>query len=89
MDVSYLKINDILEYNLPYMQSDFTCNPGPTIKSIPVVYKVVHKDQLTNTQSSLSTVYAFNQYLQSIGTYLLYQLSIPTSLPARYPHLLS
>ena len=27
MDVLYLKINDILEYNLPYVQSDFTCNP--------------------------------------------------------------
>ena len=26
-----LVINDILEYNLPYVQSDFTCNPGPTI----------------------------------------------------------
>ena len=31
VDVSYLLINDVLEYNLPYMQSDFTCNPGPTI----------------------------------------------------------
>ena len=31
MDVSYLKINDVLEYNLPYVQSDFTCNPGATI----------------------------------------------------------
>ena len=25
-----LVINDILEYNLPYVQSDFTCNLGPT-----------------------------------------------------------
>ena len=24
VDVSYLKINDILEYNLPYVESDFT-----------------------------------------------------------------
>ena len=30
VDVSYLLINDVLEYNLPYMQSDFTSNPGPT-----------------------------------------------------------
>ena len=30
VDASYLKINDILEYNLPYMQSNFTCNLGPT-----------------------------------------------------------
>ena len=22
--------NDILEYNMPYVQSDFTCNLGPT-----------------------------------------------------------
>ena len=26
-----LLINDILEYNPPYVQSNFTCNPGPTI----------------------------------------------------------
>ena len=25
-----LKINDVLEYNPPYVQSDFTCNLGPT-----------------------------------------------------------
>ena len=31
VDVLYLKINDVLEYNLPYMQSNFTCNPGPTL----------------------------------------------------------
>ena len=30
MDVLYLYFNDILEYNLLYMQSDFTCNPGLT-----------------------------------------------------------
>ena len=30
VDVSYLKISYVLEYYLPYMQSDFTCNPGPT-----------------------------------------------------------
>ena len=30
VDVLYLLINDVLEYNLPYMQSDFTCNPGLT-----------------------------------------------------------
>ena len=30
MDVFSLKINDILEYNLPYVESDFECNPGPT-----------------------------------------------------------
>ena len=30
VDVSYLYMNDILEYNPPYAQSDFTCNPGPT-----------------------------------------------------------
>ena len=28
MDVLYLK-NDILDYNLHYMESDFMCNPGP------------------------------------------------------------
>ena len=31
VDVLYLKINDVLEYNSPYMQSDFTCNPGRMI----------------------------------------------------------
>ena len=30
VDVLYLKINDVLEYNPPYVQSDFMCNPGPT-----------------------------------------------------------
>ena len=30
MDVLYSQINDGLEYNLPYVHSDFTCNPGPT-----------------------------------------------------------
>ena len=34
VDVLYLKINYILEYNLPYMQSDFMCNPGPKIKLV-------------------------------------------------------
>ena len=29
-DVLYLQINDVLEYNLPYVQSDFMCNLGPT-----------------------------------------------------------
>ena len=29
MDVLYLKINDVLEYNLPYVQSNFMYNPGP------------------------------------------------------------
>ena len=28
VDVSYLKINDVLDYNLPFVQSNFTCNPG-------------------------------------------------------------
>ena len=31
VDVLYLQINDFLEYNLPNVQSNFTCNPGPTI----------------------------------------------------------
>ena len=30
VDVLYLEIEDVLEYNLLYMHSDFTCNPGPT-----------------------------------------------------------
>ena len=30
VDVLYLLINDVLEYNLPYVQSHLTCNPGPT-----------------------------------------------------------
>ena len=30
MDVLYLKINDVLEYNPPYVQSNFMCNQGPT-----------------------------------------------------------
>ena len=30
VDVSYLKINDFFEVNLPYGQSDFSVNPGPT-----------------------------------------------------------
>jgi len=29
VDVLYLKINDVLEYNLPYVQSNFMYNPGP------------------------------------------------------------
>ena len=28
VDVLYLKINDAVEYNLPYVQSDFMCNLG-------------------------------------------------------------
>ena len=31
VDVSYLKMNDILEYNPPYVQSNCMCNSGPTI----------------------------------------------------------
>ena len=31
VDVSYLLINDVLEYNPPYVQSDFMCDPGPTM----------------------------------------------------------
>ena len=30
VDVLYLYKHDILEYNLPYVQSDFMGNPGPT-----------------------------------------------------------
>ena len=30
VDVLNLSINDILEYNPPYVQSDFMCNSGPT-----------------------------------------------------------
>ena len=33
VDVLYLKINDVLEYNLPFVQSDFTCNLGLTHKN--------------------------------------------------------
>ena len=30
VDVLYLQINDFLEYNLPYMNSDYSiCNLGP------------------------------------------------------------
>ena len=29
-DVSYLQINDVHKYNLPYQQSAFTHNPGMT-----------------------------------------------------------
>ena len=29
VDLSCLYKNDVLEYNSPYMQSDFTCNLGP------------------------------------------------------------
>ena len=32
VDGSYLQINDILEFNLPYMQSDFSGNPGLTFQ---------------------------------------------------------
>ena len=32
VDVLYLKINDVLEYNPPYVQSDFMCNPGCTFR---------------------------------------------------------
>lgn len=31
MDILDLKIYDVLEYNLPYVQSDFSCNLGPTL----------------------------------------------------------
>ena len=31
VDVSYLSINDVLEYNPPYLKSDFTCNLGPML----------------------------------------------------------
>ena len=34
VDVLYLKINDVLEYNLPYVQSNFMCIPGPMWKKI-------------------------------------------------------
>ena len=30
VDVLYLKINYIINYNLPFVQSDYKCNPGPT-----------------------------------------------------------
>ena len=33
MDVLYLKINDVLEYNLPYVQSYFTCNLGAMLEN--------------------------------------------------------
>ena len=39
MDGLYLKINAVLEYNLPYMQSDFTCNPGLMVLYSKVVGK--------------------------------------------------
>ena len=29
VDILYLQINDILEYNPLYVQSNFTCNSGP------------------------------------------------------------
>ena len=32
VDVLYLQLNDVLEYNLPYVQSDFMCNSGLMIK---------------------------------------------------------
>ena len=32
VDFSYLQINDILEYNPPYVQSDFTFNSGLTLQ---------------------------------------------------------
>ena len=40
MDVFYLSINDILEYNPSYVQTDFTYNLGLTIKfkNIPFMY---------------------------------------------------
>ena len=45
----YLKINDILEYNPPYVEFDFTCNTGPTDFKISqsirlVVNKVLVQD---------------------------------------------
>ena len=33
VDVLYLKINDVLEYNLPYVQSYFTCNLGAMLEN--------------------------------------------------------
>ena len=27
-----MMVFNIMPYNLPYMQSNFTCNPGPTLK---------------------------------------------------------
>ena len=29
VDVLFFKINDIFGHNPPFVQSDFTCNPGP------------------------------------------------------------
>ena len=32
VDVPFLQINDNLEHNLPYVQSNFTCNPDLTLQ---------------------------------------------------------
>ena len=42
VDVLYLKINDVLEYNMPYVQSDFMSNLGQAIKML-----ILAMDQIT------------------------------------------
>ena len=39
VDVLYLLINDILEYNPPHMRSNFKCNPGPIKKFYGIDYR--------------------------------------------------
>ena len=44
MDNSYLKINDVLENNLPYVQSNFMCNPDLTKQLSKVIaHTYLHK----------------------------------------------
>ena len=50
--VSYLKINDVHEYNLPYVQSDFTYNLGPTLK-LWIYYKWSLSTPVTNLKNTL------------------------------------
>ena len=38
VDVLYLLINDGLEYNPPYVQSDFKCNPGPAHQNWAIIH---------------------------------------------------
>ena len=56
-DVSYLLINDICEYNLPYPQSAFTHNPGMTLFSIKLDFSA-----LLSVQHRIGLVRPFQSY---------------------------
>ena len=58
VDVSYLYINDVLEYNPPYnpsyVQSEFTCNLGPTTQKM--ISNLSCKDPILDRNDIISTI---------------------------------